>query len=224
MTSLQSVSPSGFVRFSPSLIMSVMLIGILTACGGGGGGGGGSSGVSSLASLQTKGKPWEGDTASEYNLSSGSYWSASRYKRLSYAHDKIGLGRTIGVRNTGANVRVAVVDDEIDIAHPDLWDNIPMRADGQIEGRSFLDGTAQNYALTINREYKDISHGTHVAGIIAAVDNGRGVRGVAPEAKIIPVTLLRSDTQDRSRFVDVDPEQMVASATLLKNIMKYIND
>ena len=33
-------------------------------------------------------------------------------------------------------------------------------------------------------------HGTHVAGIIAAADDGAGIAGVAPEAKILPVRAL----------------------------------
>jgi subtilisin family serine protease len=34
------------------------------------------------------------------------------------------------------------------------------------------------------------SHGTHVAGIIAAQENGIGVIGVAPEAKILAAKVL----------------------------------
>jgi len=41
-------------------------------------------------------------------------------------------------------------------------------------------------------------HGTHVAGIIAAQENGIGVIGVAPEAKILPIKVL--DDSGRSGF------------------------
>jgi len=36
----------------------------------------------------------------------------------------------------------------------------------------------------------DNGHGTHVAGIIAAIDNDIGVIGVAPEAKLYAVKVL----------------------------------
>ncbi|MEC8539427.1 MAG: S8 family serine peptidase, partial [Pseudomonadota bacterium] len=38
---------------------------------------------------------------------------------------------------------------------------------------------------------REISHGTHVAGIIGARNNERGTVGVAPEATIIPIVLFR---------------------------------
>ena len=38
---------------------------------------------------------------------------------------------------------------------------------------------------------REISHGTHVAGIIGARNNDRGTVGVAPEATIIPIVLFR---------------------------------
>jgi subtilisin family serine protease len=70
---------------------------------------------------------------------------------------------------TGRKVRVAVVDSRIDVSHPDLI--------GQIEvDRDFLPdhpGAAE-------------SHGTAVAGIIAARDNNRiGVAGIAPNARLM---------------------------------------
>jgi len=44
-------------------------------------------------------------------------------------------------------------------------------------------------------------HGTHVAGIIAALENGIGVVGVAPEAKILPIKVL--DDSGRSGFAQI---------------------
>lgn len=72
------------------------------------------------------------------------------------------------------NVNVAVIDTGIDLDHPDL--NVVGGANFILGGRnSFDDGNG---------------HGTHVAGTIAAVDNGIGVVGVAPGANLYSVRVL----------------------------------
>jgi subtilisin family serine protease len=70
---------------------------------------------------------------------------------------------------TGRNVRVAVVDSDVDVRHPDLA--------GQILSR-------QNFVA--GRPDTPEQHGTGVAGIIAAVeDNQIGIVGVAPGARLM---------------------------------------
>ena len=78
----------------------------------------------------------------------------------------------------GSGIVIAVLDTGIDTNHPDLKDNI-------IGGRNFTpEGWSQ-------KNYEDNNgHGTHVAGTIAAVENGAGVVGVAPEAKILACKVL----------------------------------
>ncbi|MGP4039633.1 S8 family peptidase [Gracilibacillus sp. D59] len=74
----------------------------------------------------------------------------------------------------GRGVVVAVIDTGCDRNHPDLRNSI-------IDGRNF---TTENYSNP--RNFSDQNgHGTHVAGTIAATLNGRGVVGVAPEAKLL---------------------------------------
>jgi subtilisin family serine protease len=73
----------------------------------------------------------------------------------------------------GEGVKVAVVDSGIDLEHPDL------AVSGDV---TFVLGT-------LNGD-DDYGHGTHVAGIIAALDNDIGVIGVAPEADIYAVKVL----------------------------------
>lgn len=76
----------------------------------------------------------------------------------------------------GSGVTVAVLDTGVDLNHPDLKANLVKGYD----------------AIAKNNNPKDMNgHGTHVAGIIAAVTNNRqGVAGVAPGAKIMPVKVL----------------------------------
>ncbi|MGE6630881.1 S8 family serine peptidase [Bacillus sp. NPDC077027] len=74
----------------------------------------------------------------------------------------------------GGNVRVAVLDTGIHAAHPDL--NVA-------GGVSFVPSEP-------NATQDFQSHGTHVAGTIAALDNTIGVLGVAPNASLYAVKVL----------------------------------
>ena len=91
---------------------------------------------------------------------------------------------------TGQGVIVAVVDSGSG-PHPDLAENL-------LPGRSII-GTVES------QDGKDIDasgHGTHVAGIIAAVaNNGIGGSGVAPNAKILPIQVLDQAGQGDARDV-----------------------
>ena len=99
---------------------------------------------------------------------------------LQWGHNAINAPEawTAGYRGNGS--RVAVLDNGFDIDHPDLAPNIDVAA-----SRSFVAGEGVEYALPDR-----FSHGTHVAGTIAAADNGLGIIGVAPEAKLILVKVL----------------------------------
>ena len=82
--------------------------------------------------------------------------------------------------NTGAGVKVCVVDTGIDKDHPDLQANI-------VGGRNFV---AKGLTLDPTKWDDDNGHGTHVAGTIAAVDNTVGVVGVAPSASLLAAKVL----------------------------------
>ena len=75
----------------------------------------------------------------------------------------------------GNGIDVAVIDTGIDLDHPDL---------------KVLPGVT--YVLRTRSADDDNGHGTHVAGIIAALDNTIGVVGVAPMANLYPVKVLNS--------------------------------
>ena len=81
----------------------------------------------------------------------------------------------IGV--TGFGARVAVLDTGIWYPHPDLTANIDFSASA-----SFVPGAA---------DFIDgHGHGTHVSGIVAAIDNDWGSIGVAPDTTLIGVKVL----------------------------------
>jgi serine protease len=72
-------------------------------------------------------------------------------------------------------VNVAIFDTGIDTTHPDVGPNV-------VGGYNVL--TQRSEIVDDN------GHGTHVAGTIAALDNGIGVVGVAPEARLWAVKVL----------------------------------
>jgi hypothetical protein len=77
--------------------------------------------------------------------------------------------------STGNGVKVGVIDTGVSRTHPDLQGNIA----GCV---SFIVGVATCE--------DDNGHGSHVSGIIAALNNGIGVVGVAPDAKIYALKTL----------------------------------
>ncbi|MCA0901518.1 S8 family peptidase [Microbulbifer agarilyticus] len=93
---------------------------------------------------------------------------------LQWGHDAVDAPEAWNAGNTGAGVRVAVIDGGYDLGHPDLAQNIDYAAS--------MDFTGEGLAYALPDTF---SHGTHVAGTIAAADNAFGVIGVAPDATLI---------------------------------------
>ena len=81
----------------------------------------------------------------------------------------------------GSGVTVAVIDSGVDA------DNSDFNPDNILPYRDYGN----------NKNGVDIWHGTFVAGIIAAqYDNGVGIDGVAPDVKILPVTITSGGVSD----------------------------
>jgi len=88
---------------------------------------------------------------------------------------KIGADKSLTSGLTGTGVKIAVIDTGADLNHPDLTSAIA-------GGYSAVDYTTS---------YQDDNgHGTHVAGIIGARNNGTGIVGTAPDASIYAVKAL----------------------------------
>ncbi|HTY73311.1 MAG TPA: S8 family serine peptidase [Actinomycetes bacterium] len=81
-------------------------------------------------------------------------------------------------KSTGSGVVVATVDTGADESAPDLQ--------GQLVPGAHLDKTGRIVAGDVTDTY---GHGTHVAGIIAAKDDGSGITGIAPGAKVMPINV-----------------------------------
>lgn len=102
---------------------------------------------------------------------------------------------TINGSSEWTDVDIAIIDTGIDPDHPDLNVNYSMSVGFEmtIEGK----GKKRQEIIT---EVHDVSawtdtngHGTHVAGIAAAIDNDFGVVGVAPGARVTAIKNVNYD-------------------------------
>ena len=101
------------------------------------------------------------------------YWSRQ------WAMDAIGVRSGWALTRGRPEIVVAVVDTGVDLDHPDLAGRLVTGTD---IGSGDSDPTDEN------------GHGTHVAGIVAAVSgNARGVSGVAPGVLVMPVKVMDDD-------------------------------
>jgi type VII secretion-associated serine protease mycosin len=102
--------------------------------------------------------------------------------------------------STGAGVTVAVIDSGSDANHPQL-------AGAVKSGFDFLRNTAGGTTDCV-------SHGTAVASIIAARQvPGVGFRGIAPDAKILPIAVSDREVNDTGQATGeaVDPNRFAES-------------
>ena len=155
------------------------------------------------------------DTAVELRmLPNDTYFPAQWYLR--------NTGQTNGVPGTDLNVTsvwdtyngngvtVAVVDDGVDVLHPDLLGNISGAGLDIVGGDS-------NPTPTVNA-----IHGTGVAGIIAAVgNNNQGITGTAFGANIAGIRLL--DVSQGTGTATVAPVSSAATATALTHALDTIS-
>ena len=94
-------------------------------------------------------------------------------------------------------IKIGVIDTGVDINHPDLAANIytnPAEIAGNRlddDNNGYIDDV-HGYSFVYNTGVvTDVhSHGTHVAGIIWAAVNGRGIYGVYSQALIVPLKAL----------------------------------
>lgn len=89
--------------------------------------------------------------------------------------ERIGAGLVHSYNNKGAGVKVGIIDSGIDYNHSELSTNYA-------GGWDFVNND--------NDPWDDYGHGTFIAGIVGAVDDGQGIVGVAPEASLYAYKIM----------------------------------
>ncbi|WP_370527042.1 S8 family peptidase [Thermoactinomyces sp. CICC 23799] len=93
-----------------------------------------------------------------------------------YAPQLVGAEEAWDVTQGSSNVTVAIVDTGVDYTHPDLQGKV-------VKGKDFVDND--------DDPMDENMHGTHCAGIAAALtNNGVGIAGMAPKVKILAERVL----------------------------------
>lgn len=97
---------------------------------------------------------------------------------------------------------IAILDTGVEITHPDLASNIWVN-EAELNGAEAVDDDGNGYVDDIygwdfinqTGELDDYNgHGTHCAGIAAAVgNNGIGIVGANPDALIMPISIMQSN-------------------------------
>jgi subtilisin len=127
-----------------------------------------------------------------------------------------GLGRSFastnatldidGLDDNRVNVDVAIIDTGIDWQHPDL--NV-------VGGINCAQGSPNRARCDGNGDDNHY-HGTHVAGTVAALDNGIGVVGMAPGARLWAVKVLNSRGSGYTSWIVAGIDWVTARASTIE--------
>ena len=150
----------------------------------GGCGKGSSSSESSLPSW------WEGDPLVPYAWHLGNTGQSSFARNGGVPGEDVKVAEAYALGYTGRGVKIAVADSGLEITHEDIADNV-------------LVNQCRDYRLPYPFGTDPTStelrgdHGTSVAGLIAAVGwNGKGSRGIAPNAKVAGLNFLANSSDE----------------------------
>jgi hypothetical protein len=94
---------------------------------------------------------------------------------VSWGATRVGMG-------SGVGKTAWVIDTGVDKSHPDLTVDL-------VRSKSFLTAPV-SLGTTLTSPWDERGHGTNVAGIIAAKDNGIGAKGVAAGATIVSLRVM----------------------------------
>ncbi len=145
-----------------------------------------------------------------YKVSGGDLMPNDSLIAEQYALSKIQAFNAWNITEGDSSVVVGIVDTGVNWMHPDLyaniWHNPNWQSDTSYPGDSIgwdFGGAGNGHGSPTpdNDPREDFpppyEHGTHVAGIVAAVANNTiGIAGVAPKCRIMPVKVSEADETD----------------------------
>lgn len=161
--------------------------------------------------LQRRALPNDPGFSAQYHLSNAGqaipsplFVPEAEERTLGVAGEDINIVPAWDITTGSSNVVVAVLDTGLDVGHGDLAANIwvnPFEVPGDgvdNDGNGFVDDINGWDFGDGNPDLSDTDgHGTAVAGVVAAVgNNGKGVTGVAWNAKVMGVKVFASRERD----------------------------
>jgi hypothetical protein len=115
---------------------------------------------------------------------------------------RINAGYAYAHRLTGAGITIGVLDAGISPGHREFSD----------AGKLLPGFNAINGGTDVTDR---IGHGTHVAGLIAAERDGRGIMGVAYDARLLPVKVLGDDGRGSTQLLDRGLRYVIGKAPIV---------
>ena len=133
---------------------------------------------------------WDQNFDDQWGLKRIGFWNETKDKKKNSVWRQLSKAKS--------PVVVAVIDTGLDYFHPDfnkdnLWKNEEETANGiDDDNNGFVDDLiGWNFVDQNNNPWDKTGHGTHSAGIIAAaINNGEGIAGMNPMARIMPLKVL----------------------------------
>lgn len=128
--------------------------------------------------------------------------STTAGQEIPYGIDRVG-------KASGAGKRAWIIDSGVDLTHPDLNVNSSL-------SKSFLSPGFLSFLFADNNSSPndENGHGTHVAGTVAAKDNGTGVIGVAYDAEVVAVRVLDANGSGATSGVIEGVDYVAAKASV----------
>jgi len=106
----------------------------------------------------------------------------------------LNMDKTMEDDITGKGIVIALLEDGVEINHPDLKDSINVK-----KSCEFNTSNPNNPICESNPTFPNNNHGTRVAGVIAGQINGIGIRGISPKAELRIFTILDSSASENKK-------------------------